>query len=108
MTAEESKVRFSLIVSRNRGDISSPISLSCYAFQQSKIVALAYRTPRVRGRYGADVFLFEQHYTKQVFADPRRAARETRRIRPVGTPAPALWLFALGLGVLLPILLGGE
>jgi len=53
-------------------------------------------------------FLFEHHYTKQVLADPRTAAREMRKIRPVGTPAPALWLFALGLGVLLPILLGGE
>ena len=52
-------------------------------------------------------FLFEHHYATQILADPRTAAREMRRIRPVGTPAPALWLFALGLGVLLPILLGG-
>jgi len=50
--------------------------------------------------------LFDRRYTRSLLLDPRTSARELRRLRPVGTPAPALWLFALGLGVLLPILLG--
>jgi hypothetical protein len=51
-------------------------------------------------------FLFDRRYTRSLLLDPRTSARELRRLRPVGTPAPALWLFALSLGVLLPILLG--
>ena len=51
-------------------------------------------------------FLFDRRYTRSLLLDPRTSTRERRRLRPVGTPAPALWLFALSLGVLLPILLG--
>jgi uncharacterized membrane protein YagU involved in acid resistance len=59
------------------------------------------------GAVTACVFLLLQNrYLHWMLLDPRIAAREKRRIRPLGTPAPALWFLALGLGVLLPILLG--
>jgi hypothetical protein len=50
-------------------------------------------------------FVFDRRYTRSVLLYPRTSARELRRVRQE-TPAPALWLFALSLGVLLPILLG--
>ncbi len=55
---------------------------------------------------GLVFFWFEHRHTGWQVLNKHVALREERRRRPSGTPAPALWLFALALGVLLPILLG--
>jgi hypothetical protein len=58
------------------------------------------------GLVTANVFMvFERRHQRWLLADPRYAALENRRIRPVATPAPALCAFVVGIGVLLPILL---
>jgi len=60
----------------------------------------------VFGAVTANVFLaFERRYNRWLLADPRYAALVGLGSRPVVTPAPALWVFVLGVGVLLPILL---
>jgi len=55
---------------------------------------------------GLMFYVLERRYMSRHMLDPRMTAREARRLRPEGTPAPALWFFAMGLGMAIPILFG--
>ena len=55
---------------------------------------------------GLVFFWFESQHAAWLLLDKRLAVYETRLRRPPGTPAPALWLVVLGLGIVLPIVLG--
>lgn len=76
-----------------------------------RISAVSALLPSLFGHliYGASTgfafHILERRYASRHMFDPRTAARELRRLRPAGTPAPALWFFAIGLGVAIPILL---
>lgn len=60
--------------------------------------------------YGAGTaivyLIMERRHDEWQRLDPRLVARQTRLRRPHDTPAPALWLSALVLAIVLPILLG--
>src|SRR6266849_5877769 len=55
---------------------------------------------------GLVFFWFESQHAQWLLLDKRITVHEERLRRPPGTPAPALWLVVLGLGVVLPIVLG--
>jgi hypothetical protein len=76
-----------------------------------RVTAVSALLPSLLGHliYGACTgllfYVFERIYTNKQMLAPRMIARELRRRRPIGTPAPALWFFALGMGVVIPLLL---
>jgi hypothetical protein len=76
-----------------------------------RVTAASALLPSLLGHliYGACTgllfYVLERTYTNRQMLDPRMIARELRRRRPIGTPAPALWFFALSMGVVIPLLL---
>jgi uncharacterized membrane protein YagU involved in acid resistance len=48
----------------------------------------------------------ERRHLQELFVDERLKRRWERRRRPAGTSAPAVWLFFIGMSVVLPVVLG--
>lgn len=55
---------------------------------------------------GLVFFWFESRHAQWLLLDKRYALQEARLRRPPETPAAALWLVVLGLGIVLPMILG--
>jgi uncharacterized membrane protein YagU involved in acid resistance len=55
---------------------------------------------------GLVFFWFESRHAQWLLLDKRYASQEARLRRPPGTSAAALWFVVLGLGIVLPIVLG--
>jgi hypothetical protein len=76
-----------------------------------RITAVSTLLPSLLGHlvYGACTasvfYIFEHNDAKHRVLDSRMAAREFRRLRPVGTPAPAVWFLVMALGIFIPLLL---
>jgi hypothetical protein len=76
-----------------------------------RITAVSTLLPSLLGHliYGACTasvfYLFEHNDAHHRVLDSRMAARELRRLRPVGTPAPAVWFLSMALGIIIPLLL---
>jgi hypothetical protein len=76
-----------------------------------RITAASALLPSLLGHliYGACTaslfYILERAYTRKQMLDSRMSASQLRRLRPAGTPAPALWFFAMGMGVMIPLLL---
>jgi hypothetical protein len=76
-----------------------------------RITAVSTLLPSLLGHliYGACTasvfYIFEHNAASNRVLDSRMAARELRRLRPVGTPAPAVWFLAMALGIIIPLLL---
>lgn len=54
---------------------------------------------------GIGFYLLERRHQAWAILDPRIAKHEKKHRRPVGTPAPAVWLFIIGLGMIMPFIL---